>query len=176
MVFGFESGCPGWDNYAFCKRGIAKINFCRGRSSHDARAYFSWFLIALGPIFMWILAFLVSRPVVWHAWWLHFGVLGDSGAILLKGSESVLKGGFNVLTWCLKVKVFEGCKRVYMLLETDQGWLKGFRRSWKCVWRLWDVLNGWWCDENAEKKSVEKVFKGCFKMIEGCSTDVWRRF
>ena len=29
-----------------------------------------------------ILEFLVPKPVIWHAWWLHFGVLGDPGAIL----------------------------------------------------------------------------------------------
>ena len=27
----------------------------------------------------WILAFFVRKPVIWHDWWLHFGVLGDPG-------------------------------------------------------------------------------------------------
>ena len=30
----------------------------------------------LGPVRMWILAFLVPQLVIWHDWWLHFGVLG----------------------------------------------------------------------------------------------------
>ena len=29
-----------------------------------------------------ILASLAPRPVIWHAWWLNSGVLGDPGSIL----------------------------------------------------------------------------------------------
>ena len=46
------------------------------------------------------------------------------GEIDLKVPEvagSVLKGCFNVLTGCLKVKVQRACKRVYMVLKTMQG-------------------------------------------------------
>ena len=30
----------------------------------------------------WILVFLGRKPVIWHDWWLHFGVLADLGLIL----------------------------------------------------------------------------------------------
>ena len=29
-----------------------------------------------------ILVFLGRKPVIWHDWWLHFGVLADPGPIL----------------------------------------------------------------------------------------------
>ena len=41
MVFAFESGCLGLENQAFCKGGIAKINFRSNWISHDSRIYFS---------------------------------------------------------------------------------------------------------------------------------------
>ena len=40
MVFGFESGCLGWENQAFGKGSIAKINFRRNWISHDSRVNF----------------------------------------------------------------------------------------------------------------------------------------
>ena len=52
MIFGSEAGCLGLENQAFDKEGIAKINFCRNWISHDSRVNFSWFWVALGPIFM----------------------------------------------------------------------------------------------------------------------------
>ena len=44
-------------------------------------------LIALGLQLLGISAsrswhFLVRKPVIWHAWWLHFGVLAEPGTIL----------------------------------------------------------------------------------------------
>ena len=43
---------------------------------------------------MWILAFLVPKPVISHAWWLHFDILGNLGAILghLGAQERLLPG------------------------------------------------------------------------------------
>ena len=52
MISGSESGCLGSENQAFGKEGIAKINFCRNWISHVSRVNFSWFWVALGPIFM----------------------------------------------------------------------------------------------------------------------------
>ena len=52
MILGSESGCLGWENQAFGKGGIAKINFCTNWIFHDSRVNFSLFLVALGPIFM----------------------------------------------------------------------------------------------------------------------------
>ena len=52
MIWGSESGCLGSENQAFGKEGIAKINFCRNWISHVSRVNFSWFWVALGPIFM----------------------------------------------------------------------------------------------------------------------------
>ena len=40
MIFGSESGCPGLENQAFGKGGIAKINFCRNWISDDSRVDF----------------------------------------------------------------------------------------------------------------------------------------
>ena len=82
MVFGFEYGCPGFESWSFWKRRIAKINFRRSRKFHDSRIHYSWFWVALGFIFMWILASLVPKPTIWHAWLLQFGALGDPGPIL----------------------------------------------------------------------------------------------
>ena len=52
LVFGSKFGCPGLQKQAFGMEGIAKINFRRNWISCDSRVIFSWFWVALGPIFM----------------------------------------------------------------------------------------------------------------------------
>ena len=52
MILGSESGCLGSQNQAFGKGGIAKINFRRNLIPYDSRVHFSWFWVALGPIFI----------------------------------------------------------------------------------------------------------------------------
>ena len=52
LVFGSKFGCLGLEKQAFGMEGIAKINFRRNWISYDSRVDFSWFWVALGPIFM----------------------------------------------------------------------------------------------------------------------------
>ena len=51
MVFAFESGCLGLKNQAFCKGGIAKVNFRSNWVSHDSRIHFVTILGGLGTNF-----------------------------------------------------------------------------------------------------------------------------
>ena len=53
--------------YALCRRPPT--------IAHCARIADSWHCCNR------ILAVLLPKPVIWHAWWLHFGVLRDLGAI-----------------------------------------------------------------------------------------------
>ena len=43
------------------------------------------------------LHFLGRKPVIWHDWWLHFGVLGTLGRCQDTGEHN--KGHFEVQTW-----------------------------------------------------------------------------
>ena len=52
LVFGSKFWCLGLEKLVFGMEGIAKINFCRNWISYDSRVDFSWFWVALGPIFM----------------------------------------------------------------------------------------------------------------------------
>ena len=56
MVFGLEFGNLGLENQSFGKGGIAKINFCINWISNDSRVFFLCFFVALGPIFMVLVA------------------------------------------------------------------------------------------------------------------------
>jgi len=40
-----------------------------------------------------------NKPVIWHAWWLHFGVLGDLGRSWDIGGHK--KGHFEIQAWIL---------------------------------------------------------------------------
>ena len=51
-TLGFEIGRLGLQEQAFGMGCIAKINFCRNWISNDSRVDFSWFWVALRPIFM----------------------------------------------------------------------------------------------------------------------------
>ena len=52
--------------------------------------------------FLWI---LVPMDVIWHAWCLHFGVLGDSGTILGRSWDigGHKEGPCEVQTWILSI-------------------------------------------------------------------------
>ena len=52
LVFGSKFGCLGLEKHAFGMEGIAKIIVRRNWISCDSRVEFSWFWVALGPIFM----------------------------------------------------------------------------------------------------------------------------
>ena len=52
MLVGSESGCLVLKNQACGIGGIAKISFRKSWNSHDFKAHFSWFCVALWPIFM----------------------------------------------------------------------------------------------------------------------------
>ena len=52
MIVGSEFECLGLQKQVFGNGGIAKINFRRNWISYDSRVNFSWFWVALGPIFM----------------------------------------------------------------------------------------------------------------------------
>ena len=52
MIFASEFRCL----EGFGKGGIAKIDFNSNWFSHDSRLHFSWFWVALGPIFMTFVA------------------------------------------------------------------------------------------------------------------------
>ena len=52
LVFRSKFRCLGLEKHAFGMEGIAKINFRRNWISYDSRVDFSWFRVALGPIFM----------------------------------------------------------------------------------------------------------------------------
>ena len=52
VAFEFKFGCLVLEKQAFGMESIAKINFRRNWISCDSSADFSWFWVALGPIFM----------------------------------------------------------------------------------------------------------------------------
>ena len=79
IVFGLESGCPGLENQAFYKGCIAKKQLSQ---KSESQGPFFMILGGLGTKFHVDLGISVSKLVTWHAWWLHFGVLGNLGAIL----------------------------------------------------------------------------------------------
>ena len=73
MILGSESGCLGSENQAFGMDGIAKINFRRNWISHVPRVNFSWFWVALGPIFMIFVALEIGLKLddSSRSSWLH---------------------------------------------------------------------------------------------------------
>ena len=56
MIFGSEFRCLGLQKQAFGIESIAKNNFRRDWISYGSRFDFSWFWVALGPIFMAFIA------------------------------------------------------------------------------------------------------------------------
>ena len=56
MLFASESEFLGLKGQAFGKGGIAKMNFRSSWISYDSRVHFSLFWVALGPIFMTLVA------------------------------------------------------------------------------------------------------------------------
>ena len=69
LVFGSKLGCLDLEKQAFGIEGIAKINFCRNWISYDSRVDFSWFWVALGPIFMAFVALETGSKIDEFAWW-----------------------------------------------------------------------------------------------------------
>ena len=69
LVFGSKFGCLGLEKQAFGMEGIAKINFCRNWISYDSRVDFSWFWVALGPIFMAFVALETGSKIDEFSWW-----------------------------------------------------------------------------------------------------------
>ena len=63
MIFGSKFGCLGLQKQGFGMEGIAKINFRRNWISHDSRVDFSWFWVALGPIFMVFVALEIGSKI-----------------------------------------------------------------------------------------------------------------
>ena len=69
LVFGSKLGCLGLEKHGFGMGGIAKINFCRNWISYDSRVDFSWFWVALGPIFMAFVALETGSKIDEFSWW-----------------------------------------------------------------------------------------------------------
>ena len=82
IVLGLNLGVQDWKTKHVMKEVLQKSIFAEFGILMIQRSIFHDFRVALGPILMWILAFLVPKPVIWHAWWLHFGILGEPGPIL----------------------------------------------------------------------------------------------
>ena len=81
-----------------------------------------------------VLVFLGRKPVIWHVWWLHFGVLGDLGRFWDIGEHN--KGHFEVqaciftdLWWILvPMGVILHAWCLYFTVLADPGTILG--RSW----------------------------------------------
>ena len=69
LVFGSKFGCLGLEKHAFGMEDIAKINFRRNWISCDSRVDFSWFWVALGPIFMAFVALGAGSKIDEFSWW-----------------------------------------------------------------------------------------------------------
>ena len=85
IIFWSESGCPGLENHAFGKGGIAKFNFCTNWISYDTRFNFSWFLVALGPIFIAFVALGTGLKFdeFWGWFWGHPRSWEPSGLVVI---------------------------------------------------------------------------------------------
>ena len=75
MIFKSKFGCLGSEKQAFGMEGIAKIDFRRNWISYDSRVDFSWFWVALGPIFMAFVALETGLKI--NEFSCDFGVIPD---------------------------------------------------------------------------------------------------
>ena len=109
VAFESKFGCLGLEKQAFGMEGIAKINFRRNWISCDSRVDFSWFWVALGPLFM---AFVVletgSKIDEFSRWfWGHPRSWAPSGVVVIGWFFGYSKQSRRPETWDMRHEKWE---------------------------------------------------------------------